>query len=141
MNNGTTVVAAEGNEADDLAHPTMDITSPDDTTPVPRAITNACAVVPVEVPGVIGVTAEGDLELKSFYSSYGMGKADVIAATPATTDTATASASRTAGPLRGRPLLTVTCLPPPADSSTPAGRRTTSKARRWRRHMLRGWQQ
>jgi subtilisin family serine protease len=79
MNNGTTVVAAEGNQADDLAHPTMDITSPDDATPVPRAITNACAVVPVEVPGVIGVTAEGDLEFKSFYSSYGLGSADVIA--------------------------------------------------------------
>jgi len=79
MSNGTTVVAAEGNQADDLAHPTMDITSPDDTTPVPRAITNACAVVPVEVPGVIGVTAEGDLELKSFYSSYGVGSADVLA--------------------------------------------------------------
>jgi subtilisin family serine protease len=76
---GTTVVAAEGNEADDLAHPTQDVTSPDDTTPVTRAISNACAVVPVEVPGVIGVTAEGVLQLKSFYSSYGMGTADVTA--------------------------------------------------------------
>src|SRR5438034_4813983 len=36
IQNGTTVVAAEGNQADDLAHPTMDVTSPDDTTPVPR---------------------------------------------------------------------------------------------------------
>ena len=34
-----------------------DVTSPDDTTPVSAGITNACAVVPVEVPGVIGVTA------------------------------------------------------------------------------------
>src|SRR5256884_5074111 len=79
MSNGTTVVAAEGNEADDLAHPTQDVTSPDNTTPVTRAVTNACAVVPVEVPGVIGVTANGNLQLKSFYSSYGMGKADVTA--------------------------------------------------------------
>jgi subtilisin family serine protease len=79
MSNGTTVVAAEGNEADDLAHPTQDVTSPDDTTPVTRAVTNACAVVPVEVPGVIGVTANGNLQLKSFYSSYGMGTADVTA--------------------------------------------------------------
>ena len=31
---GTVVVAAEGNQADDLAHPTQDATSPDDTTPV-----------------------------------------------------------------------------------------------------------
>jgi len=79
MKNGTVVVAAEGNFADDLAHPTMDLQSPDNTTPVPREVTNACAVVPVEVPGVIGVTANGNLQLKSFYSSYGLGSAQVIA--------------------------------------------------------------
>jgi len=76
---GTTVVAAEGNQSDDLAHPTQDATSPDDTTPVTREITNACAVVPVEVPGVIGVTANGNKQFKSYYSSYGVGTADVIA--------------------------------------------------------------
>ncbi|MFB3739194.1 MAG: S8 family serine peptidase [Candidatus Velamenicoccus archaeovorus] len=79
MQNGTTVVAAEGNQADDLAHPTEDDTSPDDTTPVPRAVTNACAVIPVEVSGVIGVTADGNLGFKSFYSSYGIGTVQVIA--------------------------------------------------------------
>src|SRR5262249_39690908 len=31
---GTLVVAAAGNEADDLTHPTQDVTSPDDTTPI-----------------------------------------------------------------------------------------------------------
>ena len=77
--NGTLVVAAEGNQADDLAHPTQDATSPDDTTPVTRDITNACAVVPTEVSGVVGVTANGNRQLKSFYSSYGVGSADVIA--------------------------------------------------------------
>src|SRR5512146_1287890 len=60
MQNGTTVVSAAGNESDDLAHPTQDVTSPDDTTPVTREISNACAVVPVEVPGVIGVSADGN---------------------------------------------------------------------------------
>ena len=79
MGEGVTVVASAGNQSDDLAHPTMDVTSPDDTTPVPRAITNACAVVPAEVPGVVTVAANGDLELKSFYSSYGIGVVDVIA--------------------------------------------------------------
>ena len=79
ISQGVTVVAAEGNQADDLAHPTQDATSPDDTNPVLRTIHNDCAVVPVEVPGVIGVTANGNLELKSFYSSYGLGSADVIA--------------------------------------------------------------
>jgi subtilisin family serine protease len=76
---GVVVVAAEGNAADDLAHPTQDATSPDDTVPVVRDITNACAVVPVEVPGVIGVTADGIRSIKSFYSSYGMGSVQVIA--------------------------------------------------------------
>jgi subtilisin family serine protease len=76
---GTVVVAAEGNQSDDLAHPTQDRTSPDDTTPVVRDITNACAVVPVEVPGVVGVTGNGSLEYKTYYSSYGMGTADVVA--------------------------------------------------------------
>jgi lantibiotic leader peptide-processing serine protease len=71
MSNGTTVVAAEGNFADDLAHPTQDTQSPDNTTPVTRPVTNACVVVPVEIPGVIGVTADGNLRLKSFYSNYG----------------------------------------------------------------------
>src|SRR5207302_7709624 len=64
--NGVTVVAAEGNESEDLAHPTVDATSPDNTTPVTREVTNACVVIPVEVPGVIGVTAVGnDYQLNS----------------------------------------------------------------------------
>jgi hypothetical protein len=36
----------------DMSHPTVDATSPDNTTPVTRDITNACAVVTVEVPGL-----------------------------------------------------------------------------------------
>jgi subtilisin family serine protease len=79
MRNGTVVVAAVGNFADDLAHPTQDISSPDNTTPVTRSINNACVVVPVEIPGVIGVSANGNLELKSYYSSYGLGSVEVIA--------------------------------------------------------------
>jgi lantibiotic leader peptide-processing serine protease len=76
---GVTVVAAMDNNADDLAHPTQDATSPDNTTPVLREITNACRVVPVEVSGVIGVTANGNLGFKSFYSDYGVGTAQVVA--------------------------------------------------------------
>jgi len=90
MNGGTTVVAAEGNDADDTAHPTFDRTSPDDTTPEVRVITNACVIIPVEVPGVIGVTATGAFEqgttagkypdhLKSFFSSFGVGVTEVTA--------------------------------------------------------------
>jgi subtilisin family serine protease len=79
MQQGTVVVAAIGNQADDLAHPTMDATSPDNTTPVLREVTNACTVIPAEVPGVVGVAADGNLGLKSFYSSYGVGVTQVIA--------------------------------------------------------------
>ena len=79
MRSGTVVVAAAGNLADDLAHPTQDVSSPDDTTPVSRSINNACVVIPVEIPGVIGVTANGNLQLKSYYSSYGIGSIEVIA--------------------------------------------------------------
>src|SRR2546422_70404 len=79
MQNGTVVVAAAANQADDLAHTTQDATSPDDTNPVLLQIHNDCAVVPVEVPGVIGVAGNGNLKLKSFYSSYGVGTIQVIA--------------------------------------------------------------
>jgi lantibiotic leader peptide-processing serine protease len=77
--NGTTVVAAAGNQADDLAHPTQDWTSPDNTVPVARDITNACAIVPTELPGVVSVSATGNTLLKSFYSSYGVGAVSVAA--------------------------------------------------------------
>ncbi len=79
LQNGTSVITAEGNEADDLAHPTQDVTSPDDTTPVTRDITNACLVIPAELPGVVSVTANGNRQLKSYYSSYGVGSAWVVA--------------------------------------------------------------
>jgi subtilisin family serine protease len=89
--NGVTVVAAMGNESEDLAHPTVDATSPDNTNPVTREVTNACVVIPVEIPRVIGVTAVGNMRqvdengnmipgyLKSFYSNVGVGVAQLTA--------------------------------------------------------------
>jgi subtilisin family serine protease len=89
--NGVAVVTAEGNESEDLAHPQVDATSPDNTTPVVRDVNNACVVIPVEVPGVIGVTATGNARqtdaqgnaiggyLKSFYSNVGIGVTQVTA--------------------------------------------------------------
>src|SRR5438105_3166791 len=90
MDNGVTVVAAEGNESEDLSHPTMDVTSPDfpPGSEQERAVTNACVVIPVEIPGVVGVSASGSFlqgtdagqypdNLKSFYSSYGISSTDV----------------------------------------------------------------
>jgi subtilisin family serine protease len=112
MKNKVTVVAAMGNQADDLAHPTQDATSPDDTSPVLRDIHNNCAVVPTEVAGVIGVTADGNLGFKSFYSSYGAGTADLMAPGGDSVLQLTAAAPNgrvlSAWPAS---LLTVTCLP------------------------------
>jgi subtilisin family serine protease len=87
MQQGVTVVAAEGNESDDLSHPTQDVTSPDfpGGTEQIRAIRNNCVVIPVEISGVIGVTGDGHNKqanggyLKSFFSSYGVSTADVVA--------------------------------------------------------------
>ena len=86
MQQGTVVVAAEGNESDDLSHPTQDVTSPDtEANPPVRTVHNDCVVIPVEIPGVIGATADGHNQqfnggyLQSFYSSYGAATADVVA--------------------------------------------------------------
>jgi subtilisin family serine protease len=89
---GVTNVASLGNDSDDRAHPTLDVTSPDfpPGSEVEREITNACVVVPVEVPGVIGVSSVGNTRqtddnddpndyLKAYYSSYGVGVTDVTA--------------------------------------------------------------
>jgi lantibiotic leader peptide-processing serine protease len=90
QNQGVTVVAAAGNDADDLSHPSQDVTSPDDSTPVVRTVGNDCVVVPVEISGVVGVSATGSTtqgthagqyadNLKSFYSSFGVSAVDVTA--------------------------------------------------------------
>src|SRR5438270_2392240 len=79
MKQGVSVVAAEGNYMDDLAHPTMDVISPDTGPGIPRTVHNDCVVIPVEIPGVIGVTADGSLRMKSFYSNYGVSVTQVTA--------------------------------------------------------------
>ena len=79
MSQGVTVVASAGNENIDLAHPTVDTISPDDGTPITREITNACGVIPAEIPGVITVSANGNLMQKSYYSSYGVSVVQLVA--------------------------------------------------------------
>jgi subtilisin family serine protease len=124
--NGVTVVSAEGNESEDLAHPTVDATSPDNATPETRAVTNACVVIPVEIPGVIGVTATGNTRqtdgdddpndfLKSFYSSVGVGVTQVTA------PGGDSVFGRTAESVNGRVLSTY-------PSTTPCARRVTEGA-------------
>ncbi|GAC1512909.1 MAG: S8 family serine peptidase [Candidatus Dormibacteraceae bacterium] len=73
MGKGVTIVAAAGNEIDDIGNPTVDNISPDDGTPiVGRDVSKNCFVVPSMVQGVYTVSSVGNRNLKSFYSSYGM---------------------------------------------------------------------
>ena len=89
---GVTHVSAMGNDSDDRAHPAYDVISPDfpPGSEQEREIRNSCVVIPVEVNGVVGVTAVGNARqtdsdddpndfLKSFYSAYGIGVAEVTA--------------------------------------------------------------
>ena len=81
MEQGVTVVAAQGNENIDLSKRNVDTTSPDypPGSEQQREVTNACVVIPVEIPGVVGVTADGYNLQKAYYSSYGVGVAQATA--------------------------------------------------------------
>ena len=81
MSQGVVVVAAAGNENLDLSKRNVDTISPDfpPGAAVERSVTNACAVVPVEIPGVIGVTSIGAKLQKAYYSNYGVGLTQVTA--------------------------------------------------------------
>jgi lantibiotic leader peptide-processing serine protease len=76
---GVVIVAAAGNESDDLGHPTIDDISPDwpPDSAIVRKVRNNCRVLPAELPGVITVSASGVTTLAS-YSNIG-GPVDVTA--------------------------------------------------------------
>jgi subtilisin family serine protease len=81
QDHGVVMVAAMGNEAIDLAHPVTDEISPDfpPGAALTRSVDNNCVVLPVELPGVVGVTGIGPSGELSFFSSYGAGVSDVTA--------------------------------------------------------------
>jgi len=81
ISNGAMIVAASGNFNQDLSKQNIDEISPDwpPGEAERREVTNACKIVPVEVPGVIGVNADGNLLQKAYYSNYGVGVSQVIA--------------------------------------------------------------
>jgi subtilisin family serine protease len=78
---GVLTVASAGNSNYDLAHKFVDATSPNDGSfPLEtRTINGACLDLPAEAPGVVTVSAVGTMQLKSYYSSYGLGVVDVAA--------------------------------------------------------------
>jgi lantibiotic leader peptide-processing serine protease len=69
---GMTVLAAASNESEDLSHPQFDVWTGE-------PVTNNCKLLPVELDGVIGVSAlAGDRKL-AFYSNYGTDGVDLAA--------------------------------------------------------------
>ncbi|MGW4893529.1 S8 family peptidase [Kitasatospora sp. NPDC004240] len=76
---GSLQIAAAGNSNYDLANKTTDTTSPNDSTPVTRTITNACIDIPTELPGVVTVAAMGSGNVKASYSNFGRSVIDVAA--------------------------------------------------------------
>jgi subtilisin family serine protease len=69
---GVVVVAAAGNEANDLGHPVEDSISPDwpPGSAVTRTVRNNCRVAPAELPGVVTISATGVTRLAG-YSNVG----------------------------------------------------------------------
>ncbi|MFJ4817662.1 S8 family peptidase [Streptomyces sp. NPDC088801] len=76
---GSLQVAAAGNSNYDLANKRTDSSSPNDSTPVNRTITNACVDIPTELPGVVTVAAMGNGNIKASYSNFGRDVIDVAA--------------------------------------------------------------
>ncbi|MFD8014613.1 S8 family serine peptidase [Streptomyces sp. NPDC058955] len=77
---GSLQVAAAGNSNVDLANKTTDSSSPNDSTPVNRTITNACLDIPAELPGVVTVSANGTSGTsKASFSNYGSNVIEVSA--------------------------------------------------------------
>lgn len=76
---GVLHVAAAGNENYNLASKTRDSTSPNDSTPVQRTVTNSCLSMPTEAPGVVSVSSITSSNGKSSFSNYGTDKVHVAA--------------------------------------------------------------
>ncbi|GGS89629.1 peptidase S8 [Streptomyces tanashiensis] len=77
---GSLQVAAAGNSNVDLANKTTDTSSPNDSTPVTRTITNDCLDIPAELPGVVTVAANGTSGTsKASFSNFGRDVIEVSA--------------------------------------------------------------
>ena len=77
---GVVIVAAAGNESDDLQHPGYDYISPDwpPDAADPRIVGNNCRVAPAEIPGVLAVSSTGPFGIAD-YTSVGMSVVGVAA--------------------------------------------------------------
>jgi subtilisin family serine protease len=77
---GVVNVAAAGNEDYNLADKATDNTSPNDSTPGERAVSNDCLSLPTELPNVVIVASVDGDNLKSEFSNFGTGK--IVLAAP-----------------------------------------------------------
>ncbi|WP_405996824.1 S8 family peptidase [Streptomyces sp. NBC_00829] len=73
------VVAAAGNDSQDLAHKSTDGKSPNDSKTINRNVNDACLKLPTELPGVVTVSASGKDGKLADFSNYGSGKITVTA--------------------------------------------------------------
>ncbi|MEU3642751.1 S8 family serine peptidase [Lentzea sp. NPDC034063] len=76
---GVLSVAAAGNENYNLASKSSDATSPNDSTPATRTVTNACLSLPTEVSGVVSVASITSGNAKSTFSNFGTDKIHISA--------------------------------------------------------------
>jgi subtilisin family serine protease len=78
---GVTLVSAEGNENTDVGNPVTDATSPDypPDTERTRTVDNSCKNMPLEAPGVLGISSIGPSGRKAYYSNYGLEQTDLSA--------------------------------------------------------------
>lgn len=76
---GVVSVAAAGNEDYDLADKANDESSPNDSTPAPRTITNDCISLPTELPNVVVVASVDSTSTKSQFSNFGVNKINLAA--------------------------------------------------------------
>ena len=76
---GVVNIAAAGNENADLAAKSADDSSPNDSTPAPRAIITDCLSLPTELPGVVSVAALDPADVKAAFSNYGTDKITLAA--------------------------------------------------------------
>lgn len=76
---GVVNVAAAGNEDYDLAAKTTDPSSPNDSKPALRSVTDQCLTLPTELPNMIVVAALNPRGSKASFSNFGAGKISVAA--------------------------------------------------------------
>jgi subtilisin family serine protease len=76
---GVVNVAAAGNENYNLAAKSSDPSSPNDSKPALRAVTDECLSLPTELPNVVVVASVDPESAKSNFSNYGTGKISLAA--------------------------------------------------------------